>query len=107
MTALSPPVQADMLGRSEYSTTGADTITGRHRCRLLQALTIWLAIYPALTLALWVFEHLSLRLALPLRTLILTAILVPTMVYVLIPVVTRALRPGVTRRLRRPRSCSR
>lgn len=99
MLAMSPPVQPDVLGRSEHSSTGADTITGRHRGRLLQALTMWLAIYPALTLALWLFEHLGLRLALPLRTLILTAILVPTMVYILIPVVTSVRRLTVTRRL--------
>ena len=54
---------------------------------------MWLAIYPALTLALWLLEHLGLRqLALPLRTLVLTAVLVPAMVYVLIPAVTSALR---------------
>jgi hypothetical protein len=47
---------------------------------------MWLAIYPALTLTLWLLEHLGLRqLALPLRTLVLTAVLAPTMVYVLIP----------------------
>jgi antibiotic biosynthesis monooxygenase (ABM) superfamily enzyme len=54
---------------------------------------MWLAIYPALTLTLWLLEHLGLgQLALPLRTLVLTAVLVPAMVYVLIPAVTRAIR---------------
>ncbi|MGP4014975.1 hypothetical protein [Saccharopolyspora sp. 5N708] len=69
------------------------TIGGRGPHRLVQMLAMWLSIYPALTLALWLFEHFGLsRLALPLRTLILTAVLVPTMVYVLIPGVTNALK---------------
>ncbi|GAA2806139.1 hypothetical protein GCM10010470_46750 [Saccharopolyspora taberi] len=56
-------------------------------------LTMWLSIYPALTLALWLFEQLGLsQLALPLRTLVLTVVLVPIMVYVLVPAVTSALK---------------
>ncbi len=54
---------------------------------------MWLAIYPALTLTLWLLEHFGLwQLALPLRTLVLTAVLVPTMVYVLMPAVTSAMQ---------------
>ncbi|MBB4934745.1 hypothetical protein F4561_005639 [Lipingzhangella halophila] len=35
---------------------------------------MWLSIHPALTLALWLFEHFGLsQLALPIRTLILVA----------------------------------
>ncbi len=58
-----------------------------------QALVTWLAIYPTITLALWLFQQFGL-LALPLalRTLVLTAVLVPVMVYVLIPALTVALR---------------
>ncbi|SDQ30978.1 hypothetical protein SAMN04489718_1244 [Actinopolyspora saharensis] len=41
---------------------------------------MWLSIYPALILAL------------PLRTLVLTAVLVPATVYVLVPGVTNALK---------------
>ncbi|MDQ3849178.1 MAG: hypothetical protein M3296_00980 [Actinomycetota bacterium] len=53
----------------------------------------WLAIYPAITLVLWLFEPLGLLdLPLPLRTLILTAVLVPVMVFVLMPALTRLLR---------------
>jgi antibiotic biosynthesis monooxygenase (ABM) superfamily enzyme len=69
------------------------TTGGRGPQRLGQVFVMWLSIYPALTLALWLFEHLGFsQLALPLRTLILTAVLVPTMVYVLIPGVTNALK---------------
>lgn len=88
-----PPVRTDQLGMPEHSSTGSDITSARPRRRLVQAFTMWLAIYPALTLALWLFEHLGLwQLPLPLRALILTVVLVPTMVYVLIPAITNALR---------------
>ncbi len=49
------------------------------------ALLIWLAIYPSITLLVLVFgQHLA-RLPLMLRTLVMTAILVPLMVFVLLP----------------------
>lgn len=61
--------------------------------RLGQMLAMWLSIYPALTLTLWLFEFVGLsHLALPLRTLVLTVVLVPAMVYVLMPAVTNALK---------------
>ncbi|WP_207630429.1 MULTISPECIES: hypothetical protein [unclassified Actinopolyspora] len=54
---------------------------------------MWLSIYPALILVLWLFERFGLsQLALPLRTLVLTAVLVPATVYVLVPGVTNALK---------------
>lgn len=60
----------------------------RHR----QALVTWLAIYPSITLVLWLFQPLGLlQLPLPLRTLVLTALLVPMMVYALVPMISRAL----------------
>jgi antibiotic biosynthesis monooxygenase (ABM) superfamily enzyme len=69
------------------------TTGGHGPHRLGQVFVMWLSIYPALTLALWLFEQVGLsQLALPLRTLVLTAVLVPTMVYVLIPGVTSALK---------------
>ncbi len=91
---LSPRVEPDVLGKSEHSSTGPGMSSGGHGLhRLVQAFAMWVSIYPALTLALWLFEHLGLsQLALPLRTLILTVVLVPTMVYVLMPVVTNALQ---------------
>lgn len=55
------------------------------------AILTWIAIYPAITSALALIEPLGLlRLPLALRTLILTAILVPAMVFVLVPAVTHA-----------------
>lgn len=49
------------------------------------ALLVWLAIYPSITLLMLVFgEHLAL-LPVPLRTLVMTAVLVPLLVFVLLP----------------------
>ncbi len=60
--------------------------------RQKQALVTWLAIYPSITLVLWLFRPLGLlELPLPLRTLVLTALLVPAMVYVLVPILSGAL----------------
>ncbi len=61
----------------------------RHR----QALLTWIAIYPSVTLISWLFQALGLlELPLPLRTLILTVLLVPTMVYALLPLLSRLCR---------------
>jgi uncharacterized protein len=54
------------------------------------AILTWIGIYPALTFTLWLFGLLGLaNLPLPLRTLVLTAVLVPAMVYGLMPTLTR------------------
>lgn len=90
----SPLEEPDVLGKSEHSSTRRE-MTGRGNGphRLVQVLVMWVSIYPALTLALWLFEVLGLsQLTLPLRTFILTVVLVPTMVYVLIPLVRNALQ---------------
>lgn len=52
---------------------------------------VWIAIYPPLTLLLWLFGSPLQRLPLPLRTFVLTAILVPFMVAVLVPFWTKRL----------------
>ena len=49
------------------------------------ALMVWIAIYPAITLASFLLGDFIKDLALPVRTLIMTGILVPLMVYVLLP----------------------
>lgn len=49
------------------------------------ALLIWLAIYPSLTVLLVLFGERLLVLPLALRTLLMTGILVPLMVFVLLP----------------------
>jgi antibiotic biosynthesis monooxygenase (ABM) superfamily enzyme len=51
----------------------------------------WLAVYPTLTLLLELFGDDLRELALPLRTLVITAALVPVVVYVLMPLLHRAL----------------
>jgi antibiotic biosynthesis monooxygenase (ABM) superfamily enzyme len=55
------------------------------------AILVWLAIYPALTLLLWIAGPEIRSWPLPLRTLALTVILVPSMVYVLLPALQRLL----------------
>ncbi len=53
--------------------------------RLKNTLIVWVAIYPAITFLLFTFGDVLNQLPLFLRTFILTAILVPLMVYFLIP----------------------
>ncbi len=54
------------------------------------AILIWLAVYPTITLIFFVFgKWISLINPLPLRTLSITLILVPLMVFVFTPVLTK------------------
>jgi uncharacterized protein len=53
--------------------------------RYRTAAITWLAIYPTLTVILELFGDTLSKLALPLRTLVITAILVPVAVYALVP----------------------
>jgi antibiotic biosynthesis monooxygenase (ABM) superfamily enzyme len=66
---------------------------------------VWLAIYPTLTLLLWLAGPRIASWALPLRTLALTAVLVPLMVFLLIPSIQRLLAPWL--QPRRPSSSER
>jgi len=50
-----------------------------------RAFITWLAIYPSITLILWLFGKPLMAVELPVRTLILTVVLVPLLSYVLIP----------------------
>jgi antibiotic biosynthesis monooxygenase (ABM) superfamily enzyme len=59
---------------------------------------VWLAIYPALTLVLWLAGPTIRDWPVALRTLALTLVLVPLMVYVLIPALQRLLGPWLRRR---------
>jgi len=71
----------------EQGTQGAAHLCGSMKAppRWKTAVLIWLAIYPSITLFILLFgEPLSL-LPIPLRTLVLTAVLVPLMVFVLLP----------------------
>jgi uncharacterized protein len=65
----------------------------RHR----MAVVVWLAIYPTITLLLALTGPLTDDWPLPLRTLLLTAIAVPLMVFVLLPRLQRGLGPWLAR----------
>jgi len=49
------------------------------------AIMVWIAIYPSITLVQFLIGDSLLHLAIPIRSLILTLILVPLMVFVLLP----------------------
>jgi antibiotic biosynthesis monooxygenase (ABM) superfamily enzyme len=61
------------------------------------AVVIWLAIYPTINLIMWLLGDFLSTLPLPLRTLVLTLILVPLMVYVLLPLVNKAFHRWLTK----------
>jgi antibiotic biosynthesis monooxygenase (ABM) superfamily enzyme len=69
------------------------TAPPRHR----QALVVWLAIYPTITLVLELAGPVIGEWPLPLRTLGLTAVVVPLMVFVLLPTLQRVFRPWLLR----------
>lgn len=61
--------------------------------RWKMAIIIWLAIYSLITTVFILFgEHLLLINPLPLRTLCITGVLVPIMVFILIPVLQKIFR---------------
>ncbi|MEO0584505.1 MAG: hypothetical protein AAF135_19995 [Bacteroidota bacterium] len=55
-------------------------------------LIIWMAIYPLITGILWAFGPYLVQIPLMLRTLILTGVLVPIMVYLAIPTLQKAFK---------------
>jgi antibiotic biosynthesis monooxygenase (ABM) superfamily enzyme len=57
------------------------------------AVVVWLAIYPVLTFVLWLAGLTIRNWPVALRTLVLTVVIVPLMVYVLIPTIQRVLAP--------------
>ena len=61
------------------------------------AVVTWLAIYPLITITLAVVQPVLEGAALPLRTLVLTVVLVPLMVFVMVPVLQRVLRGWLSR----------
>ena len=61
------------------------------------AVMVWLAIYPAITVLQFLIGDVLVRLPVPLRTLILTGILVPLMVFVLLPLLRRLLGSWLTK----------
>jgi uncharacterized protein len=61
------------------------------------AVVVWLAIYPVLTIVLWLAGPTIRDWPVAPRTLALTVVIVPLMVYVLIPGIQRLLAPWVRR----------
>ena len=55
------------------------------------AIMVWLAIYPAITLLTFLIGDYIKNLPLPLKTLIMTGILVPLMVFVLLPILRKVM----------------
>ncbi|HLO72358.1 MAG TPA: hypothetical protein VK164_00310 [Flavobacterium sp.] len=55
------------------------------------AIMVWLAIYPAITLLSYFIGDYIKNLSLPIKTLIMTGILVPLMVFVLLPLLRKIL----------------
>jgi len=61
------------------------------------AFVTWLAIYPTITVLLALAGPTLQEMPLPLRTLLLTAVLVPLMNFVLVPALVKVFRPWLTR----------
>jgi len=62
------------------------------KMKLLAAFKIWVVIYPSITLALYLLSHSSVALPLYLKTLLLTLVLVPWVVFIGVPFVDLLLR---------------
>lgn len=56
------------------------------------ALMVWIAIYPSITLVSYLIGDLLKNLPLAIRTLIMTGILVPLMVFILLPLLSKILK---------------
>lgn len=67
------------------------------RMKLMASLKIWLAIYPSITAFLLLFGAQLAPLPIYLRTLVLTLVLVPWVVFVGVPFVDRIMRSLQTR----------
>jgi antibiotic biosynthesis monooxygenase (ABM) superfamily enzyme len=65
--------------------------------RYRQAMVVWIAIYPTITLLLELCGPVINDWPLPLRTLVLTAVAVPLMVFVLLPTLQRVFASWLSR----------
>jgi antibiotic biosynthesis monooxygenase (ABM) superfamily enzyme len=61
------------------------------------AVVVWVAIYPSITLVLWLAGPEMQSWPLAVRTLVTTALVVPLMVFVLLPILQRLLSPWLRR----------
>ncbi|MCC6582161.1 MAG: hypothetical protein IT271_00515 [Chitinophagales bacterium] len=55
------------------------------------AVMVWIAIYPSITLVSLILSPVLIKLPIPLRTLVLTLILVPLMVFIIMPFLQKLL----------------
>ncbi len=76
-----------MFARQLYICIILIPMNAKVKNQLIQSLKIWIAIYPAITLIMLLFGRQLAALPIYLRTLVLTLILVPLMVFVLLPTV--------------------
>jgi uncharacterized protein len=65
--------------------------------RYKQALLTWLAVYPTLTLFLGILNPLMDGWPLPLRTLLVVSLMIPTLFWVILPLLNRAFRGWLSR----------
>lgn len=63
-----------------------------HPPRWKTAVLIWLGIYPTVTLVFWLLGPLVAKLPLPFKTLCLTLVVVPLMVWVVLPFLQKKLK---------------
>ncbi|WP_433561536.1 hypothetical protein ACQP1O_28600 [Nocardia sp. CA-151230] len=56
-----------------------------------RALVTWIAVYPTITITLALIGPTTADTPLPLRTLVLTIIVVPIVIYLLVPILTKAI----------------
>jgi antibiotic biosynthesis monooxygenase (ABM) superfamily enzyme len=68
-----------------------------NRPRWKTAVVVWVAIYPSITLVLWLAGPRMASWPLAVRTLAVTAFVVPLMAFVLLPVLQRLLGPWLRR----------
>lgn len=54
-----------------------------------QAFLVWLAVYPIITGLVWALEPVLNEMILPMRTLVLSALMVPIMVYGAMPLINK------------------
>ena len=73
-----------------FTLPGRSSIVPPPRSKMMIA--TWIGIYPLITIVFWLFGRWLVDLPIPLRTLVLTAVLVPTMTYVVMPRLTWLLR---------------
>jgi len=62
------------------------------------ALLTWVALWPTVTVVMWVVQPQLRTLPVPLQTLLMTAIIVPLMAWVHMPLLTRLFRGWITPR---------